>query len=97
MGSVDVDQVAQPAAGVALAAVGHDAARVLRGRRQRRSRKQAEQRLLDVTRRLDFLVTESPAVVYTLELHPAPRPKFISRNVEKILGWKPEMPIYRSL
>jgi len=54
------------------------------------SRKQAEQRLLDVTRRLDFLVTESPAVVYTLELHPAPRPKFISRNVEKILGWKPE-------
>ncbi|MCK7504448.1 MAG: PAS domain-containing protein [Desulfobacterales bacterium] len=54
------------------------------------SRKQAEQRLLDATRRLDFLVTESPAVVFTYELTPQPRLNYISRNVETILGWKPE-------
>ena len=54
------------------------------------SRKKAEQKLLEATRRLDFLVTESPAVMFTYELRPEPRPKFISRNVEKILGWKPE-------
>ncbi|MCU0563636.1 MAG: PAS domain S-box protein [Desulfobacterales bacterium] len=54
------------------------------------SRKQAEQRLLDANRRLDCLVTESPAVVYTLGLRPVTSLKFISPNVEKILGWKPE-------
>jgi PAS domain S-box-containing protein len=53
-------------------------------------RKHDEEKLMDATRRLDLLVTESPAVVFTYELHPEPRPKFISRNVEKILGWRPE-------
>jgi PAS domain-containing protein len=50
----------------------------------------AEQKLMDANRRLDFLVTESPAVVFTYDLQPQPRLKYISRNVESILGWKPE-------
>jgi PAS domain S-box-containing protein len=54
------------------------------------SRKHAEQQLLAATRRLDFLVTESPAVVFTYDLQPQPRINYISRNVETILGWKPE-------
>jgi PAS domain S-box-containing protein len=45
---------------------------------------------MDATRRLDFLVTESPAVVFTYELQPQPRLNYVSRNVETILGWKPE-------
>ncbi|MGE5258093.1 MAG: PAS domain S-box protein [Hyphomicrobiales bacterium] len=52
--------------------------------------KHAEQKLLEATIRLDFLVTESPAVVFTYELQPHRRLNFISRNVETILGWKPE-------
>jgi PAS domain S-box-containing protein len=52
--------------------------------------KQAEQKLLEATTRLDFLVTESPAVVFTYELRPRPHLNYISRNVETILGWKPE-------
>ena len=52
--------------------------------------KHAEQKLTDATRRLDFLVTESPAVVFTYEPGPQPHLNYISRNVETILGWKPE-------
>ena len=52
--------------------------------------KHAEQKLMDATRRLDFLVTESPAVVFTYELQPQSRLNYVSRNVETILGWKPE-------
>ena len=52
--------------------------------------KHAEQKLLEATTRLDFLVTESPAVVFTYELQPQPRLNYVSRNVETILGWKPE-------
>ena len=52
--------------------------------------KHAEQKLLEATTRLDFLVTESPAVVFTYELRPEPHLNYISRNVETILGWKPE-------
>ena len=50
----------------------------------------AEQKLVDANRRLDFLVTESPAVVFTYKLMPQPHLNYISRNVETILGWKPE-------
>jgi PAS domain S-box-containing protein len=52
--------------------------------------RQAEQQLMDANRRLDFLVTESPAVVFTYDPQPQPNLKYISRNVESILGWKPE-------
>ena len=52
--------------------------------------KHAEQKLLEATTRLDFLVTESPAVVFTYELQPQSRLNYVSRNVETILGWKPE-------
>ncbi len=52
--------------------------------------RQAEQKLMDANRRLDFLVTESPAVVFTYDLKPQPHLKYISRNLESILGWKPE-------
>ena len=52
--------------------------------------KHAEQKLLEATTRLDYLVTESPAVVFTYELQPQPRLNYVSRNVETILGWKPE-------
>jgi len=50
----------------------------------------AEQKWVDATRRLDFLVTESPAVVFTYDLRPQPHLNYLSRNVEAILGWKPE-------
>lgn len=52
--------------------------------------KYAQQQLLEATQRLDYLVTESPAVVFTYTLHPQPRLNYISRNLEAILGWKPE-------
>jgi PAS domain S-box-containing protein len=52
--------------------------------------RQAEQKLMDANRRLDFLVTQSPAVVFTYDLTPQPHLKYVSRNVESILGWKPE-------
>jgi PAS domain S-box-containing protein len=52
--------------------------------------KQAQLREQEATRRLDMLVTESPAVVFTYEMEPELHLNFISRNVETILGWKPE-------
>ncbi|MCU0559115.1 MAG: PAS domain S-box protein [Desulfobacterales bacterium] len=52
--------------------------------------KSAQQQLQEATQRLDYLVTESPAVVYTYTLHPHLRLDYISRNLESILGWRPE-------
>jgi PAS domain S-box-containing protein len=53
-------------------------------------RKDAQRQLEEATQRLDFLVTESPAVVFTYDLRPEPHGNYISRNLETILGWRPE-------
>ena len=45
-------------------------------------RKHAQQQLLEANKRLDFLVTESPAVVFTYDLRPQPHGNYISRNLE---------------
>jgi PAS domain S-box-containing protein len=54
------------------------------------ARKQAENQLQEANRRLDFLVTESPAVVFTYDLGAEPNITYVSRNIETIIGWKPE-------
>jgi PAS domain S-box-containing protein len=52
--------------------------------------KHAQHQLLEATQRLDYLVTESPAVVFTYNLHPQPHLNYISGNLTTILGWRPE-------
>jgi PAS domain S-box-containing protein len=51
--------------------------------------KSSEQKLMEATNRLDFLVTESPAVVFAYEPLPQPRINYVSRNIKTILGWEP--------
>jgi PAS domain S-box-containing protein len=54
-------------------------------------RKQAEDKLREAGTRLDYLVTESPAVVFTYDLKTEPDITYVSRNIAGILGWDPEV------
>jgi len=53
-------------------------------------RKRAEQRLFEAHQRMEHLLSESPAVVYTYSLNPEPELTFASRNLSRVLGWEPE-------
>jgi PAS domain S-box-containing protein len=52
-------------------------------------RKQAADKLWEANRRIDYLVTESPAVVFTYDLKDEPDITYASRNIAVILGWDP--------
>jgi PAS domain S-box-containing protein len=54
-------------------------------------RKQAEDKLWGANRRLEHLVTESPAVVFTYTIDAEPNINYVSRNIKDILGWEPEV------
>lgn len=53
-------------------------------------RKRAEIALCTLNKRLDFLLSSSPAIIYTSKVSPPYTPTFISDNLTKILGYSVE-------
>ncbi|SER06491.1 PAS domain S-box-containing protein/diguanylate cyclase (GGDEF) domain-containing protein [Nitrosomonas sp. Nm51] len=54
------------------------------------ARKRAEIALCKLNKRLDFLLSSSPAIIYTCKASPPYTPTFISDNLTKILGYTVE-------
>ncbi|MCK9152367.1 PAS domain S-box protein [Methanobacterium alcaliphilum] len=50
-------------------------------------RKKHERELENTKNRLDFLISATPAVIYTVDNNPPYKTNFISENVEKVLGY----------
>lgn len=53
-------------------------------------RRAAEERLRESQEHLSFLVSATPAVIYTFSAKEDPRVTFVSPNVAKLVGWKAE-------
>lgn len=51
--------------------------------------RESEEKLLRTKNRLDFLIANSPAVIYTCEATPPYRTTFISQNVREQMGYEP--------
>lgn len=52
--------------------------------------KEAEYQLKSTKKRLDFLISATPAIIYTLSIHPPHKTTFISNNVKKQTGYSPD-------
>jgi PAS domain S-box-containing protein len=52
--------------------------------------KRAEAKSREVEERLSFLVSLSPAVLYSCELQQQPRMTFVADNIQEVLGYDPE-------